>query len=662
MKRLIGVALICAMSLSLVTGCSPETVDITETSETTAGFSSRPQDDFYYYVNKDKLDNAVFKYGESYAADANDSSLVDGQIETIIKDVVAGSGYEKGSEEYIIQMAYNAYLAYDFDNEPIPADLADLIDDVKNAKSADELMMLDARIYRDYGVFGFFNLFVLENSYDSGKEIICFYPWSNIVGVGFDDMRESNYALSSVVTDTKIYLSTLGYDSETAAGYGRDLANIILKIYGSTDLDAMDAKYGNEYEEIISAEELNKIFTNVNMKEFFKEIGYDEQYCDKFSVYDKGQLECMNSILVDENLNALKTWMIISIYNSYMTYIAPHYPVLSGYVAVSYDTPEEDAVEFLRRTLQDETDPIYVERYYTKETDDALRSMCDDIKEGYRGVITNATWLTETTRKGLLEKLDNIVYVTGTNVKRHDASKYANLGGNFYELSKEYQKIQIADEISSLSKPVDRFSSSMAMQTVNACYMATTNNITITVASTNEPFFSPDADYYTNLGGLGATIAHEMGHAFDSNCIVFDKDGVYNPGWIPDEDTKVLNERNKEAAAYFEDNFTVFGIYHVDGERTLGENYADLGGMEVLVTLAKNDEDLKKLFESYAASWCCKKVDTAIMYQLAYDVHSPEVIRVNAILSTLDCYYEVYDVKEGDGMYIAPENRISRWF
>ena len=181
------------------------------------------------------------------------------------------------------------------------------------------------------------------------------------------------------------------------------------------------------------------------------------------------------------------------------------------------------------------------------------------------------------------------------------------------------------------------------------------------MAIAGDSFYDVNGDYYTNLGNLGSTIAHEMGHAFDSNCIVFDKDGVYNPGWIADEDMKALLERNEKAVRYFEDNFTVFGIYHVDGEMTLGENFADLSGMECIVSLAETDEDLKKLFESYAASYCRMSVDVVIIDQLAYDVHSPEVIRVNAILSTLDCFYDVYDVQEGDGMYIAPADRISRW-
>ncbi len=662
MKRLIGVALICAMSVSLVTGCSPETVSTVEPTETTGEmFSSRPQDDYYYSVNKERLDNAVFEYGAATAAGASDPAIVNDQLETIIKDVAAGSDYEKGSEEYVIQTAYNAYLAYDFANEPMPEDLTALIGDVMNAGSAEELVMMNAEICRDYGVSGYFNFTVLDSSFATGENIIFIIPFSEVAGAAFEDVREDNSALNTIVTDIRTCMLTLGKDADTASGYGRELANVVLKIYGSTDLEAMDSSYDTEYEKICSLDELNSVFTNIDILEYFKTIGFDEKYCDKFCIYDKGQLECLNSIMTDENLDALKAWEIYNIYSEYMQFIAPHYTLLSSYVPVSYDTREEQAVTVIKRFLASETDPIYVERYYSKETDDALRAMCDDIREGYRGVISSASWLTETTRKGLLDKLNNIVYVTATDLKRHDNSKYAGLGGDYYELNRDYRKLMVAGLVDKLSEPVDRYAIEMTMQTVNACYISTRNNITITAAITNKPYFDAEADYYTNLGGLGSIIAHEMGHAFDSNCILFDKDGIYNPGWVAAEDMKALEERNKEAAAYFEDNFTVFGIYHVDGERTLGENYADLSGMEVIVTLAKTDDDLKKLFESYAASWCCKRVDVSIKSLLAYDVHSPEVIRVNAILSTLDCFYDLYDVKEGDGMYIAPENRISRW-
>ena len=122
-----------------------------------------------------------------------------------------------------------------------------------------------------------------------------------------------------------------------------------------------------------------------------------------------------------------------------------------------------------------------------------------------------------------------------------------------------------------------------------------------------------------------------------------------------------LLARNKKASEYFEKNFTVFGVYHVDGDQTLGENYADLGGMECVASLAKNNEDLQKIFSNYAVTWREKTLDTYVFELLEHDEHSPAVIRVNAILATLDEFYRAYGVKEGDGMYIAPEDRISRW-
>ena len=200
------------------------------------------------------------------------------------------------------------------------------------------------------------------------------------------------------------------------------------------------------------------------------------------------------------------------------------------------------------------------------------------------------------------------------------------------------------------------------MQVFNACYNPSLNNINITCAITNAPFFDVNADYYTNLGGLGMVIAHEMGHAFDSNCIVFNSKGEYDPLWIPAADMDNLVARNEKAVKYFEDNFTVFGVYHVDGEQTLGENYADLGAMECITSIAKTKEDRMKLFENYAYIWCEMSTDEAIINQVAYDAHSPALIRVNAVLSTLDAFYETYGIKEGDGMYIAPEDRISRWY
>ena len=669
MKRIIAAVLLCSViagaTAGALTGCTTDIPELPEESTTpteTEQEPVRPQDDYYRYINGEKLANATFEYGENTAAAAFDNKIIDEEVEGIIKDVLTGSGYSKGSEEDVIKTAYGAFMDYDFANEPVPEDLAKIIDDIDKCKTVDELMKIDAMLVRDYGVSSLISLTIDNNFFEAREKILMFNQIEAVLGVGFDQMRDDNFAADDIAESASIDMQTLGYDKETADEYGVKIANAAIELYGATNMDISDTIWNYEYMEILSKDEIGKIFTNVNVSEYVKLIGFDVKYCNKFCVLDRGQLECLNKIMCDENIDALKVWEIDNLYSAYMRFIAPHHKLLASYVTDSYDTPEQQAINEIKTKFYLETDPIYVERYYTREMDDALVSMCDDIRGGYRELISSASWLTEDTRNALLGKLENIVYITGMDRKRHDNSTYKNLSGNYYQFLLEYSRIRMKENIESLGKPVDRKEISMPMQIFNACYDPTANSITITVAITNAPFFDANADYYTNLGGLGSVIAHEMGHAFDSNCIVFNQDGAYDPDWIAAGDMDKLTERNKKAVAYFEDNFTVFGVHHVDGEQTLGENYADLGGMECVTSLAHNKDELEKIFENYAAIWCLKRVDTTIINLIAYDEHSPEIIRTNAILSTLDCFYEVYDVKEGDGMYIAPEDRISRWY
>ena len=104
----------------------------------------------------------------------------------------------------------------------------------------------------------------------------------------------------------------------------------------------------------------------------------------------------------------------------------------------------------------------------------------------------------------------------------------------------------------------------------------------MTVAILHSPYYDKAASYETNLGGIGMVMAHEIGHAFDSNCILFDAEGNYDPEWISQEDREILRARQQEMIEYYND-FTVLGVYHVDGEKTCGENYADKGAMECLM-------------------------------------------------------------------------------
>ena len=662
MRKLIALILLGAMTM---TSCAiVEGNDLPDNSKPgqSEEAPARPQDDYYRFVNEDFLKTVKFKYKANTAGGSFDQDMITDEVRQILDEVVKGSGYEAGSEEDILQRAYKLHLAYDYENSPVPQKLQDMIEEIKNADTLEKLLDADAKMSKEFAVQSLLNASVTTNYLSPGRYDLSFKNYDEILGVDFKDLLDSYSSLTDIKNYGSDVLQYIGYDKKDADQAGTRLAYIVMDIYNATNMDILDDSMPLEYMEEIKPDEAKKIFSNLDLYAYLEKSGYDTSKIDRFETTDKEQMAAVNLIFKEENLDALKAWELSNLLKRYTDFIAPSSDILIKYYNKNYKSAEDQAAEKIMHVFYDQTDPLYVERYYTAVMDKYLRDMCDDIKEGYRKLIKEADWLTEETRAGLLRKLDNIIYVTGSDLKRHDNDLFKGLpDDNIFDFYIAYSRILADQNRAKLGTVSDRKDVNMPMQMFNACYHPSCNSITITVAMMNAPFYDKDADYYTNLGGIGFTVAHEMGHAFDSNCIVFDENGRYDPSWINKSDMDKLLARNKKASEYFEKNFTVFGVYHVDGDQTLGENYADLGGMECVASLAKNNEDLQKIFSNYAVTWREKTLDTYVFELLEHDEHSPAVIRVNAILATLDEFYRAYDVKEGDGMYIAPEDRISRW-
>lgn len=663
MRKKIGIMLCISMAIGMLSGCGV-TVDVPEEqeSEVVELPPARAQDDFFRFVNEEQIANAQFEYGEMVCDCGFDAKIPENQVKDIIRDVISGNGYEQGTEEYIIKKAYDLYSAYDFTSSEVPAELDDLLREIDKISSLDELLEMDAKLYSEYSAGNIFHMDVDVDYLAAGDIIFVFNQYTAFMDADFRTLSETYGPLNSLKKLSSLVLQEMGHDEQEADEIGTKFGYIVMDLYNASDMDIVNCSMPMKYFRQLTPAEAKEILSNMDLDKYLKDMGIDPSVCDRFGVYDLGQLETLNAIFTEENLDVLKCWEMLSVYSQYRRFLVYGYDKLEEYRNIDYKSDEELAIDEIFNRYSEQTDPLYVEKIYSQEMDDALIAMCDDIREGYRELISQATWLSDSTRTGLLTKLDNIVYVTGSDLARKDPSDYRDLKEkDYFEFYLSYTRHDMKEKLSKVGKPGDRKAVKMPMQMFNACYDPSLNNITITVAIMNKPFFSLDQDYYTNLGGLGAVIAHEMGHAFDSNCIVFNEKGIYDPSWIASSDMDSLLARNETAKAYFENNFTLFGVYHVDGEQTLGENYADLGGMECVTSLARTQQDREKLFTNYAKIWCEKRADAALIDQLDNDEHSPSVIRVNAILSTLDVFYETYDVKEGDGMYIAPEDRISRW-
>jgi len=219
---------------------------------------------------------------------------------------------------------------------------------------------------------------------------------------------------------------------------------------------------------------------------------------------------------------------------------------------------------------------------------------------------------------------------------------------------------------------VDKTEWGMSPQTVNAYFNPLYNEIVFPAAILQPPFYDYEADAAVNYGGIGAVIGHEISHAFDDSGARFDSDGNLN-NWWTDGDLEQFTERGNKLADLYSSVEVLDSVY-INGKFTLGENIGDLGGVlgayDGLMLHYENEKKPEKIngftpeqrfFMSWATVWRSKVREEALRTQIKTDPHSPGQYRAYVPLQNVDAFYEAFDLKEGDDLYIAPEDRVRIW-
>lgn len=660
-------ALFIGISL-LLTGCS---VSVTEPAQTTAEStvpitSIRAQDDYYGHINLESLQNTTLEYGETQAGSFENIDIEQQLIDSTLKIVNNDEDFPEGSCEQIISDAYSQFLAFQSDEaaqtdacRTVIAELAKITD----AKTLDELLTVAEELSVEYGCDAFSGLSVGMDYSNPDEYSISRGQTLQICGVPLEKIDEEAYFAKEYEKRIIDTLQVAGKSYEEAELITHDLMLLIIDIAWSTDFTITNASNPYSYFTFMTQEEIDASLSSLSSRDYEQAAGLENNPYGGWLVMDRVQLAAIDAVFKEENLDELKTWAAYEFLSQYGMYITSEYDIYEQYFPKSHETEDVQAIKFIDSVFSSALSDLYVKAYYTEEMDRQFSEMCEDIRESYRDLITDSDWLSTEARQKILQKLDNIRFVDGGFCleQMKDNPKINEVfGDNIFETRRNAAKASRQEFINLLGQPRDRMEIGLPMHMVNACYNFD-NTVTITVAIMSAPFFDENADCFTNLGGLGMVVAHEVGHAFDSDMIRYNETGVYDPSWLPEADMTALEQRNQVAVEYFEKYFSVFDVYHVDGELTLGENYADLGAMECITNIAKNADDYRKIFENYARIWSELTLNTYIIEQLAEDSHSPATIRVNAILATTDAFYDVYEITDGDGMYVAPENRISRW-
>jgi endothelin-converting enzyme/putative endopeptidase len=329
-------------------------------------------------------------------------------------------------------------------------------------------------------------------------------------------------------------------------------------------------------------------------------------------------------------------------------------------------------VRLLNASLGEAVGQLYIQRHWTPETERQVDELVDDMRAGYHDLISHASWMDEPTRKEALEKLAAFDPRVGHPVKYIDYSsmKVSRTDPLANDIASDQFEWNL--ELSRLGKPVDRTLWDMTPQEVNAYYDPVMNQVTFPAAQLQPPFFDANADPAVNYGETGATIGHEMGHGFDDEGRQFDAKGKLRDWW-----TKASADRYKVHANMLVKQFDAYepvpGV-HIKGQLTLGENLADLGGLEAAYTayrryVARHGEPPviggftgdQRFFIAYAASWQGKTREDSLRQQLLSDPHSPEKYRVNGIVRNFDPWYKAFNVQPGDKLYLPPDQRVHVW-
>ena len=314
---------------------------------------------------------------------------------------------------------------------------------------------------------------------------------------------------------------------------------------------------------------------------------------------------------------------------------------------------------------------VYVKRHFPESSKARMDELVEFLRTAYRERIDALEWMGEETKVEARRKLatfrpkigypDQWLDLSAIVIERND------LFGNARRISKFFEDYDVAR----LKRPTDRDEWFMMPQTVNAYYNASFNEIVFPAAILEAPYFDPNADAAVNYGSIGAVIGHEMGHGFDDQGSKSDANGVKR-NWWTESDRKSFETRTARLGEQYS-SYEAVADNFVDGKFTMGENIGDLGGVSVAyhayrlslegaeAPVIDGMSAAKRFFLSYAQSWRTKVRAETTLQRLKSDPHSPPEFRVNGVVRNVDEWYSAFDVKEGDALYLPPEERVSIW-
>ena len=388
---------------------------------------------------------------------------------------------------------------------------------------------------------------------------------------------------------------------------------------------------------------------------------------ERIIVMEPRFLDHAESLLIAANFAEIKGWMLVKYINNVARFLSqafreaafPFNQAITG--TPQLPTQIKQAYRLANSAFDEVVGIFYGQKYFGAKAKKDVEDMIRKMLKVYEERIKSNTWLSAETKKKAVVKLKALVLKIGYPDKIEEIFDLLQVDPekSLYENEVAMSTVRTKYMLAKLTKPVDRSVWLMPGNLNNACYDPQRNDLTFPAGILQAPFYDINQSRGANYGGIGATIGHEVSHAFDNSGAKFDERGNMN-NWWTDADFAEFNKRVGQMVDIFDG--LQYGPAKVNGKQVVGENIADLAGLACAVQTGKDDgADLKDLFENYARSWMQKQRPEAIKTEVQTDVHAPQPTRVNIPVQCQDEFYDAFGVKKTDGMWLNPEDRITIW-
>ena len=637
-----------------------------------------PAEDFYQYacggwMEANPLTPEYARYGIFDQLDKENQDKL-----KVLIDELNSKPQEEGSVGDKISTLYAQGLDMEKRNADGAAPVMEQLAAINAVSDIDGLSAVAARMHMETSS-PFFSIYIGADEKNSTMNLLQFYQ-------GGLSMGDRDYYLLDDEASVKMrdayskYVNTLftlaGYSAAEAA----KAADAVIRFetgIAETSVDRNTLRDVHLNYNKMPLKDFVKKYDFLNWDIFFKEIGVKNS--TEVNAGQTSFFKGLTKLVRKTSLDDLKAYLSFKLLNSASNYLSDDFVNANfEFFGKTVQGREElqplwkRSLSVVNRSLAEAFGQMYVEKYFPASSKEKMLEMVANLQTALGERIEALEWMSEETKAKAQEKLGTFIVKVGypdtwkdyTALEIKDDSYWANIcRANLFS---HYEMMK--DE----GKPVDRTQWGMSPQTVNAYYNPTTNEICFPAAILQPPFFNPDADDAVNYGGIGVVIGHEMTHGFDDQGRNYDKDGNISAWWTK-EDEKKFNEKAQVLVDQY-DRIIVLDDLHADGRYTLGENIADQGGLlisyQAYMNTLKGKErpaDIdgftheQRFYLGYANLWAQNVRPQEIIRRTKTDVHSLGKWRVNGALRNIDGFYEAFGVKEGDAMYMAPEERINIW-